>query len=197
MGIIYYILMYLFFDTETNGLPHNWRAPVTDLTNWPRLVQIAWMLFDGNGQEIARNSHIVKPVGFTIPTAASDVHGISTEKALIEGIDLSIVLDEFLEQLKKANYIVAHNLSFDEKIVGAELLRNNYPNLLPQKTGICTMKQSTEYCALPGKYGYKWPKLNELHRKLFGYNFDNAHDAVADIRATAKCFWELRKRGIL
>jgi len=30
--------MYLFFDTETTGLPRNWKAPVTDLDNWPRMV---------------------------------------------------------------------------------------------------------------------------------------------------------------
>jgi uncharacterized protein YprB with RNaseH-like and TPR domain len=29
--------MYLFFDTETTGLPGNWKAPVTDVNNWLRL----------------------------------------------------------------------------------------------------------------------------------------------------------------
>ena len=37
----------------------------------------------------------------------------------------------------------------------------------------------------------------ELHQKLFGCDFDNAHDSSADIAATEKCFWELKKRGIL
>ena len=38
--------MYLFFDTETTGLPRSWKAPITDSNNWPRLVQIAWLVFD-------------------------------------------------------------------------------------------------------------------------------------------------------
>ncbi len=33
--------MYLFFDTETTGLPRNWHAPASDLANWPRLIQLA------------------------------------------------------------------------------------------------------------------------------------------------------------
>ena len=41
--------MYLFFDTETTGLPKRWNAPVTDLENWPRLVQLAWIMYDDRG----------------------------------------------------------------------------------------------------------------------------------------------------
>ena len=42
--------MYLIFDTETTGVPHNKTAPLTDLDNWPRLVQIAWQLHDEKGK---------------------------------------------------------------------------------------------------------------------------------------------------
>ena len=44
--------MYLFFDTETTGLPKNWKAPVTDIDNWPRMIQIGWLLSDENGKRI-------------------------------------------------------------------------------------------------------------------------------------------------
>jgi DNA polymerase-3 subunit epsilon len=59
------------------------------------------------------------------------------------------------------------------------------------------MDRATNFCALPGPYGYKWPKLTELHQKLFNCSFDGAHDALADITATARCFWEMRKRGLI
>ena len=59
------------------------------------------------------------------------------------------------------------------------------------------MQRSTDFCAIDGQYGYKWPKLFELHQKLFGVGFEEAHDAGVDIRATAKCFWELRKLKVL
>jgi hypothetical protein len=59
------------------------------------------------------------------------------------------------------------------------------------------MESSTNYCRIPGPYGYKWPKLSELHFKLFGEYFEEAHNASVDVRATFRCFWEMRKRGLL
>jgi len=70
-------------------------------------------------------------------------------------------------------------------------------NRIPSKNKICTMQSTTDYVAIPGNYGYKWPKLGELHQKLFGFGFEEAHNAAADINATAKCFWEAKRLGIL
>ena len=189
--------MYLFFDTETTGLPQNWKAPVTDLKNWPRMIQIAWILCDSKGNRIESNDFIIKPENFIIPIEAARVHGISTEKAIDEGEELEKILIAFNELVDQSNFIVAHNISFDEKIVGAELLRKEIQSDFEQKRKLCTMKASTDYCMLPGPYGYKWPKLSELHIKLFGEDFDEAHDASADINATEKCFWEMRRRGLI
>jgi len=189
--------MYLFFDTETTGLPRNYKAPVTDLNNWPRMIQIAWKFFDKDGNELDSADYIIKPENFTIPAAASRVHGISTERAINEGVDLVFVLEKFNELIEEANYIVAHNISFDEKILGAELLRKGIESSFETTPKLCTMKSSTDYCRIPGPYGYKWPKLSELHIKLFGEDFEDAHDASVDINATAKCFWEMRKIGVI
>jgi len=86
-------------------------------------------------------------------------------------------------------------MSFDEKIVGAEFLRNGMQNSIQTKNKICTMERTTNFCAIDGPYGYKWPKLSELHYKLFGIGFEEAHNAAIDITATAKCFWELKRLG--
>ncbi len=189
--------MYLFFDTETTGLPRNWKAPVTDLNNWPRMIQIAWILCDNNGNRIETDDFIIKPENFKIPLDASRVHGITTEKAISEGEDLENVLIKFNKLVEQADFIVAHNISFDEKIIGAELLRKGIRSDFGRKRKLCTMKASTDYCKIPGPYGYKWPKLSELHIKLFGEDFDEAHDASADINATEKCFWKMRKIGLI
>ncbi|MDY0201854.1 MAG: 3'-5' exonuclease [Bacteroidales bacterium] len=189
--------MYLFFDTETTGLPRNWKAPVTDLNNWPRMIQIAWALFDEKGNGIESEGFIIKPENFEIPLDASRVHGISTERAMNEGVALETVLNKFNELVAQANFIVAHNISFDEKILGAELLRKRIQSDFNSKRKLCTMQSSTNYCKIPGPYGYKWPKLSELHIKLFGVDFEDAHDAMVDVNATVKCFWEMRKRGLI
>lgn len=187
--------MYLFFDTETTGLPRNWKAPVTDLNNWPRLVQLAFLFYDRNGNKISGGDYIIKPEGFSIPLDASRVHGISTERAIREGDSLKDVLQKFQSLIYQAEYLVAHNISFDEKIVGAEFLRNKMQDVITPKRKICTMLSTTGFCALNGPYGYKWPKLSELHYKLFGTSFDEAHNASVDTSVTAKCFWELKRLG--
>jgi DNA polymerase-3 subunit epsilon len=186
--------MLLFFDTETTGLPKNWKAPVTDVNNWPRLVQIAWMVFDRDGQAISSADHIIRPSGFTIPKGAEQIHGISTQKASDEGRPVEDVLEEFFQQIGKAKYIVAHNMNFDEKIAGAEFFRLGRADVFKGKDKICTMAASTDFCRIPGPYGYKWPTLSELHKKLFKADFEEAHDASVDVSITAKCFWELIKR---
>ncbi|MEI6681749.1 MAG: 3'-5' exonuclease [Bacteroidota bacterium] len=189
--------MYLFFDTETTGLPKNWKAPVTDLNNWPRMVQLAYLYYDKQGNKIAGGDYIIRPEGFTIPAEASRIHGISTEKALEDGKPLSAVLTEFQSLVEEADFLVAHNMSFDEKILGAEFLRNHMPDHTASKKKICTMLRTVDFCAIRGPYGNKWPKLSELHVKLFRTGFEEAHNAAVDITATARCFWELRRLGII
>ena len=189
--------MYLFFDTETTGIPKNYKAPASDLKNWPRLVQIAWLLADASGNEIASSEHVVKPNGFTIPPAASKIHGISTELALQNGLELKAILDLFVKDIGAASVLIAHNIQFDEKTLGSELLRAGYPNHVEAKQRKCTMQSATNFCRIPGPYGYKWPTLQELYMKLFHEEFTGAHRALADIRACAKCYFELKRQKIM
>tara|TARA_Y100001935_G_scaffold105768_1_gene87725 strand:+ start:92292 stop:96503 length:4212 start_codon:yes stop_codon:yes gene_type:complete len=190
--------MYLIFDTETTGLPRDYSAPITDFDNWPRLVQLAWQLHDETGKLVSSGNYIVKPVGFTIPFNSEKIHGISTQRALDEGHDLVFVLNEFRKDMDKAYFLIGHNVSFDEKVMGAEFLREKIPSAIIDKPKIDTKDEGTEYCAIPnGRGGYKWPTLTELHKKLFGRDFEDAHDAAADVEATARCFLELVYLGII
>jgi len=172
--------MYLFFDTETTGLPRNWKAPVSDLNNWPRLVQLAFLYYDRNGNKISGGDFIIKPEGFTIPTDASRIHGISTERALREGQSLVSVLQHFNSLIGQASYLVAHNMSFDEKIVGAEFLRNGMQNSIQTKNKICTMESTTNFCAIDGPYGYKWPKLSVQLTDLMDINGQNYQSCITN-----------------
>ena len=189
--------MHLFFDTETTGLPKYYKAPVSDSRNWPRLVQLAWLITDDQGTEYKRVEYIIKPQGFAIPREAARIHGITTDRAQREGADLGAVLEEISADLAQALVLIAHNMDFDEKIVGAEFCRLGRTNHLEKKQKRCTMKSATDFCQLPGYYGYKWPSLTELHRKLFREDFADQHTAMADVRACAKCYFELRRLGVL
>ena len=192
--------MYLIFDTETTGVPHNKTAPITDLDNWPRLVQIAWQLHDEKGKLLSLHNYLIKPEGFDIPFKAEKVHGISTKRALEEGHNLKKVLDLFLQDMNKAPVLVGHNIEFDINIIGAEFIRKQletktFLELQKIDTGIV----SIDYCQLPGGMGgkLKMPRLTELHEKLFGKGFGDAHDASYDVAATARSFFELIKKKII
>lgn len=175
---------FLFFDTETTGLPKNWKASYKDLNNWPRLVQLAWIIGDDNGSIIKLNNYIIKPQGFSIPYEATKVHKISTLRAEQEGKDIQIVLKEFAKDIAQADYLVAHNMNFDINVVGSELYRNSIESDIFKKKKICTMESTVDFCKINGGYyGYKYPKLSELYQKLFNSIFEEAHDASADVNA--------------
>ena len=188
---------YLFFDTETTGLPRNWNALASDVENWPRLVQLAWIMYDEDGTQEESGNSIIFPESFIIPADASRVHGITTERAMAEGIPVKSALEIFRNKISESEYLIAHNIDFDEKILCAEFIRAEMSNDFQKKKKICTMKSAVNFCAIPSSRGYKWPSLAELHQKLFSETFKDAHDAFADISATAKCFWELKARGVL
>ncbi|MDR2204909.1 MAG: DNA polymerase III subunit alpha, partial [Flavobacteriaceae bacterium] len=191
--------MFLIFDTETTGLPKNYNAPISDSANWPRMVQIAWQLHDEDGNLIENEDFIIKPEGFDIPFNAAKIHGISTKLANEEGSDLQEVLEKFNAALEKAKFGVGQNVEFDYKIVGAEFFRKNIENSLQQLPKADTMIFGTDFCQLPGgKNGkYKSPKLEELYEKLYGKKFDEAHNAAADVNATAQIFFELIRQNII
>lgn len=188
--------LFLFVDTETTGLPSNRNASYRDTSNWPRLVQIAWILADENMNVIKRKSFVIKP-DFKIPSEAANFHRITTEKAITIGEPLRYVLDLLNDDISISSHIVAHNLKYDLNVIACEYHRLKLRPEVLEKKHICTMEGATDYCAISGPYGYNWPKLSQLHFKLFGCNFTEAHDASVDIEATYKCFCELINMGIL
>lgn len=191
--------MYLIFDTETTGRIENWKAPVTDFEFFPRVVQLAWQLHDEMGELIEVKNFIIKPDGYTIPYNAEKIHGISTERAMKQGVELSFVMDEFQKALAQTKWAVGHNVEFDMKVMGAEYARANRDDGLMEKQTLDTMLLSTDFCQLPGGRGkgYKYPTLSELNEKLFHEKVNNAHNASADVEATARCFLELIRVGVI
>ncbi|MGA1226570.1 MAG: DNA polymerase III subunit alpha [Tamlana sp.] len=190
--------MYLIFDTETTGLPKRWDAPITDVDNWPRCIQIAWQLHDAMGNCIEHQDYLVQPEGFDIPYDAERIHGISTELAQEQGIPLAEILEKFNEALSKTKFVVGQNVKFDLNIMGAEFVRGDIVNPLQELPVLDTCTEHTaELCQIPGgRYGkFKLPTLTELHEYLFNEPFAEAHNATADVEATTRCFLELVRLG--
>lgn len=189
--------MILFFDTETTGVPKNYQAPITDLENWPRLVQLGWVCCLNDGTVIEEREFVIRPVGFEIPVEASNIHGVTQEIARRDGQGLKKVLKEFESRVSFTDLLVGHNVEFDLNVLGAEYLRVRMSTTLGSRPKVCTMKASTRYCNIPGPYGPKWPKLTELHVKLFGENLSQSHTALDDIQNTVKCYFEMKRLKII
>lgn len=191
--------MFLIFDTETTGLPRDWNAPLTDLDNWPRAVQIAWQLHDEVGNLVEAKDFLIRPDGYDIPYDAERIHGISTELAMQQGAELSDVIQEFNQALNKATFVVGQNIGFDINIMGAEFLRTNVETRMHAMPVLDTCTEVTaNLCKIPGGRGgrFKLPTLTELHGYLFDVPFGEAHNATADVEATTRCFFELIRREV-
>lgn len=188
--------MYLFFDVETNGLPKNYNAPVRQIDNWPRIIQLAWAKYDDNATLVNQQCQLIEPDNWEIPDKPFwRDNAYSTKRNRAEGVPIQDALSIMTSHIDTAHTLVAHNLKFDHAVVCAEMIRSGIaPTTKPAKR--CTMLESVDLCKIPHpkkKGYYKWPKLEELHQFLFGKTFDNAHDALADVKATASCFFEMNK----
>jgi DNA polymerase III epsilon subunit-like protein len=98
-------------------------------------------------------------------------------------------IKEFLAYMSKADCIIGHNLSYDMSMLMGEAKRLGVNFDFRRLKTFCTMKHTANVEGL--HIGGKYPKLAELYRFLFNEDFDNAHDAMADIQATKRCFLEL------
>ena len=180
--------MYLFVDTETTGV-----------TPSDRIVSICWSVYDGGGAHLHTTYRVVRPDGFTIPYGAFAIHGISTEHAQAVGVPLADALNGFCASVVThgPRLCVAHNVDFDRPMILGEYRRMRLAENFSLIPTYCTMKRTADVCRIPGRYGHKWPKLDELHRHLFRAPHTRAHNAEDDVKACAKCFFELKARGFV
>lgn len=190
----------LFFDTETTGvIPRGIISPIRQTSHYPHVVQLSWSI---DGKE---GDFIIRPDGFTIPDEAAKVHGITTERALAEGVEYKSAFLKFFADVQTADTICAHNANFDKSVIIAEYVRmsnaaraERFAHFLDAKPLVDTMLLTVDYVGARfpnGKVG-KFPRLEELYAKLFNGETFPAHNSIEDVRALAKCFFECKKRNI-
>ena len=186
----------LFFDTETNGLPVVFHAPIKDTSNWPRITQLGWELCWENGETIQQVCEIIKPDKWLVPKTEFFIkQGISTEKCEEEGVPMTSMLSYFIEDLNQADLLIAHNMSFDLPVISCEMYRYRMKPEGPTEK-YCTKLESTPICKLPGFYygKYKWPSLEEAYNHYFGPMPEGAHRADFDVEACKKIYFAIQNR---
>jgi DNA polymerase-3 subunit epsilon len=189
-------MKYLIIDTETTGLiDYN----VTDPAKLPRIVTITWLLYNELHELLSTKNYMIKPNGFFIPKEATAIHGINTQTAIENGVELLPVLNELKDDLLIIDYVVAHNILYDLTVIKGECYRFGMKFYLKNLNKICTMKNTTNYCKLPSAFAgkYKYPKLTELYKKLFRCEMKGAHSSLDDTIGCAKCFFKLLDKGVI
>ena len=170
--------MFIVFDTETTGFPprngrNNENPKNYKKWNNCRIVQMSWLLCEKEGTVVKEKDYIIRPNKFTIPEVSTSIHGISTEKALNEGVKLDIVLEDFLKDISVCDTLVAHNINFDYDVVLSEIYRRKHLYEKKEK-GFFDIKKYLEiekYCTMLSGCddGGRWPKLAALYEKYFNH----------------------------
>jgi len=173
----------LVLDTETTALIKNKLQP---LDRQPRIIEFLALSLDSAGEELDTFSYLFNP-GIKIDEKITEITGIKQEM-LDDQKPFSSIAQHILEVIEVHDEIVAHNMSYDKAVIDFEMKRLGKKVRWPEL--ICTV-ESTEYMK-----GHRM-NLRSLHEFLFGEPFENAHRAENDVRATAKCFLELRKMGVV
>jgi len=185
-------MKYLVFDTETTGMLQ-WKLPDSDPTQ-PKLVQVGAILFDSSHNEIATLKTMVVPLA-KIEPKAFEAHGISFETAQEFGVSNTNAMEIFCDFIDIADVIVAHNTSFDIRVMNhAARNADMKGNIFEGKQIHCTKEATTSILRLPaprGKKGYKWPSLQECMTYFFKEDIIGAHDAMVDVRACARIYQTL------
>jgi DNA polymerase III epsilon subunit-like protein len=192
----------LVFDTETTGLNPREEVARSNCTQFPRIVQIAWIVFDKELKVISQQSQIVKQTK-KIPQEAIRIHGITDEIAKNRGVEINTVLRDFLSDAKSCDVLVAHNIGFDLPVLKSELYRNDIDvGVIKHKRNLCTMISSVNFCAIERREWdtYKYPTLKELYENCFPDKILDEkilHNALFDVTICAKSLERLRELKII
>lgn len=192
----------LFFDTETTGLKFD-NLPCTH-EKQPMVIQLGLKLDGSNRREHARINLMARPQGWLMGDKAKEITGLDEEMATEFGIHFITMVEMFLDYVENADIIVAHNAGYDITVmrravfVYCEQTGQKYKDPFEGKTIICTMLAAMDIVkATPKRYGkWKWPNLTECMRFFFNEDHSMAHDALADVIACARVFYELLDDGV-
>lgn len=201
----------LIFDVETSGLiPKG--EPALDLC--PYILQLSFIVFNVETLTVEQkyNNYINIPSKVKILPEIEKLTGITRAKCN-SGVVVVEALNALYDAYIKCSKVIAHNIEFDSKMVRIELARNHGRKTLHlcelltrgfelanKKERYCTMGNSIELCSIVVEaidrkgetYQYKkFPKLSELHQKLFGVIPENLHDSMVDTMVCLKCYMKM------
>lgn len=185
----------LFVDTETSGIPRDWRKPYSSRESWPHIAQLAWVVYGRDGQEIKAENHYIQPSDYDMCPASGSIHGLTLDFLRTHGKSRHTVMQRLLRDLVHYQpLVVAHFLQLDFHMVGVGFHRAGLKNPLHHLPTFCTMRATGQLV----RYSHQGLlRLGELYQRLFHEPLRQEHDALADAYATARCFFAMRQQGTI
>lgn len=190
-------MKYLVFDCSAKGKVKDWKAPFSDTFAWPRLMHLSWIVIDKDFKPIEDFDFVVQHENDKVSAEIMKLCKIDQEDIKNKSKPLEEILQAFSDSMEDVNFALAFNLNFNENVIGAEYIRTSLNSNLFKVEKFCLMQESTFFCKLPGKRGYKWPTLTQLHAMLFQKTFSPPNNARADVIAATRSFIMLMKIGEL
>ena len=189
-------MYFLALDTETTGLPPKEQLNSKNYERWCRLIELSYALFDYSGQCLTSYHVLIKPNGFTIPSEATCIHGISTAEAIQQGVSIEMALEYFTIALERADYLIAHNIKFDMDVLQSEYFRTGSQSLFySEKKLFCTAEMSKTYQRKHLKIkNPRFLSLSTMYDLLFNKKIQYPHRALSDTHACAEIFFNLQRK---
>lgn len=184
------------FDTETTGLNITSKKPlypvdedVTELKNntLDKILQIGALKYNKNGDIVEKSAlnQLINP-DREISEEASNVHGIYHEDVKDKPV-IGNLLRTFHKKYLGKDLIVAYNAKFDIPLLNNSIRELNAmeSTRLKEKDLALVLDPFILLQRIHPFVGAK-KQLSEQHKFLFCREFDGAHDAFSDVKATAE-----------
>lgn len=174
--------MILVFDTETTGLI-SFKIPLSDESQ-PRILSIAAILCDDEGNITERLDTLIHHPGLDIPEFITKINGITQADCEQRGTTIDAALHKYNDMKGRSHTRVAHNLSFDKQMIARETMALGLEHQPYHGESFCTVKMC-KTIGLPGK-------LDAAYMALFDRELENAHTAMGDVLACKEIFFKIR-----
>ncbi len=172
----------LAYDTETTGLPL-FKEP-SEHPDQPHLVQLAACLVHLETRKVhASIDLIVRPNGWTIPDEVAQLHGITQERAMDEGVPEEMAVELLLDLWQEGKRVrLAHNESFDARILRIACKRYVDLKLPP-----------TDRMKAAKRFHHKSANLSEAYKFFTGNDLVDAHSAMPDVQACLAVYFAIKQ----
>lgn len=193
--------VYCVLDIETTGLPSldetgEYYDPSLRLYySTSRIVSLAWSVYSNS--EVIRSRYAIARADDVViddSSKACKINGLTSDKVSQFEVPLQETMLDLAKDLKKCDFLLAHNVGFDYNVLLSEAIGLQCTDLESSMKSIkktCSKKEGKKYLSMQGLEVRHAPSLKRLYSFLFNEEVPNHHHAMADVQACARCYCKM------